>query len=635
MNVAVGTQPRCLADIVQSFRGRQHGDRQQSRRRIGAYFAQYLKTGHPRQVEVEQHEHRELKRIAPRAFPAAAKKIEGFDAVAAYPDVLARQNAGKGIDNQPRIFGLIFDQQDGGRVQESFRNLCKAVSLRYPAANSNALSPAKGTRTDSGYHRRMRRSITLLACLAAFSAPAVLAEGLPDLGEIAQTDLSPQMEKRIGESIMQEVRLREPSYLDDPEINSYVNRLGRRLASNSEEARQEFEFFVLRDSTLNAFAMPGGFIGVHTGLIMAAQSESELASVLSHEISHVTQRHIARGLNKQSQSYATTLLSLAVAILAGRNNPDVAQGVLMAGQAAGASQQLKYSRDFEREADRVGLHLLERSGFDVRGMGAFFERLQRFGRLYDNNAPGYLLTHPLTTERIADMENRIQLLPYRQVPDSVDFLLVRAKLKAQEGTAQDAVEAFAIQVKERKFISEAAARYGLALAHWRAKAYAAAEVQVAELRRLKVASFMVDTLAADLRLKQGDAAGAVKLLQAAALRYPQERAVAYDLVEAQLESGRPEEALKTTIVDLQAYTTDARMHALQARTYAMLGKRLQQHRAQGEAYALQGQLMPAIEQFEFAQKSPDGDFYEHSQVDARLRQLKRQQLEEAKQKRQQ
>jgi predicted Zn-dependent protease len=360
-----------------------------------------------------------------------------------------------------------------------------------------------------------------------------------------------------------------------------------------------------------------------------------LAGVLSHEISHVTQHHIARGVSQQSQSYATTLLSLAVAILAGRHNADVAQGALIAGQAAGVQQQLGYSRDFEREADRVGLQVLERSGYDIRGMAAFFERLQRESRLYENNAPAYLRTHPLTTERIADIENRIQGRPYKQVPDSLDFLLVRAKLRSQNGTPQDAITDFQSRLKDRKYSSEAAARYGLTEAQLRAKDYASAESQVAELRRLKVASPMVDTLAAELRMKQNDAATATRLLRDAAGRYPQERAVAYALVDDLLASGDAEQALKTTVADLQSYPSDYRMHALQAKTYAMLGKRLQQHRAQGESYALQGQLMPAIEQFELAQKSTDGDFYEHSEVDARLRALKRQQAEEMKRKKEQ
>lgn len=471
-------------------------------------------------------------------------------------------------------------------------------------------------------------------CLAFLflAAPLAIAEGLPDLGESAQADLSPAMEKRIGETIMREIRQREPSYVDDAEVSDYLNRLGHRLSAQSEELRQDFEFFALKDASLNAFAMPGGFIGVHTGLITAAQSESELASVLAHEISHVTQRHLARMVSKQSQSQLATLLSLGLAILASRSNPDAAIGAAIAGQAAGIQQQLNYSRDFEREADRLGLQLLERANFDIRGMGSFFDRLQKFGRLYENNAPGYLRTHPLTTERISDMGNRIQLRPYRQVPDSMDFLLVRAKLRTQEGSVQDAVADYETQVRERKHASEAAARYGLARAYLRAKNVAGASAQLAELRRLKVQSPMVETLAADLRLAQNDPAGAAQLLRAAVSRYPQERAVAYGLAEALLADHKGQEALALATADLQSYTTDARMYELQARAFAQMGKKLQQHRALAESYALRGQLLAAIEQLNLAQKSPDGDFYEYSQVDARLRELKARQAELLKQK---
>ena len=461
--------------------------------------------------------------------------------------------------------------------------------------------------------------------------PLSVAEGLPNLGEAAQAELSPAMERRIGESVMLEIR-RDPAWLDDPEVTGYLNRLGNKLAGQSEESRQEFEFFALRDSTLNAFAMPGGYIGVHSGLILAAASESELASVLAHEISHVTQHHMARLLNKSGQGQVASLVGLAVAILAARSSPDLAMGAVMAGQGAAIQNQLNYSRDFEREADRVGLGLLERSGFDIRGMSGFFDRLMKFGRLYENNAPGYLRTHPLTTERLADMGNRIQGRPYKQVPDSLEFQLVRAKLRVQEGSSRDAVTEFESRLKDRSFAgSEAAMRYGLAQARLRDGNPAAAETEVVELRRLKVQSPMIETLAAQLRLKQGDAVPAVKLLRAAQPRYPQERAIAYDLVEALQEARLPQEALKATEDDLQNYPSDARMHALQAKTYAMLGKRLQQHRAQAEAYLLQGLVPAAVEQMELAQKSGDGNFYEQSQVDSRLREIKKRMADEAKQ----
>ena len=465
------------------------------------------------------------------------------------------------------------------------------------------------------------------------AAPLSVAEGLPDLGEAAQGEFSPAMERRIGESVMLEIR-RDPAWLGDPEVGAYLNRLGGRLSAQSEESRQDFEFFALRDPTLNAFALPGGYIGVHSGLILAAASESELASVLAHEISHVTQRHMARLVSKSGQGQVTSLLALAVAILAARSSPDLAVGAAMAGQGVAIQNQLNYSRDFEREADRLGLGLLERSGFDIRGMGSFFERLQKSGRLYENNAPGYLRTHPLTTERLADMGNRIQGRPYRQVADSLEFQLVRAKLRAQEGTSRDAVTEFETRLKDRSFAgSEAAMRYGLAQARLRDGNPAAAERELDELRRLKAMSPMIETLAAQLRLKQGDAAAAVAILRAAQPRYPQERAIAYGLVEALLAARLPEEAISLTEDDLLNYPSDARMHALQAKTYSVLGKRLQQHRAQAEAYALQGQVPAAVEQLDLAQKSGDGNFYEQSQVDARLREMKKRMADEAKQAR--
>ncbi len=472
----------------------------------------------------------------------------------------------------------------------------------------------------------------LVLCFGVFLAPPLsVAEGLPNLGEAAQADLSPAMERRIGETVMLEIR-RDPAWIDDPEISAYLNRLGNKLAAQSEEVRQEFEFFALRDPTLNAFAMPGGFIGVHSGLILAAASESELASVLAHEISHVTQRHLARLFNKAGQGQVASLIGLAVAILAARSSPDLAMGAALAGQGAAAQNQLNYSRDFEREADRVGLGLLERSGFDIRGMSGFFDRLQKFGRLYENNAPGYLRTHPLTTERLADMGNRIQGRPYRQVPDSLEFQLVRAKLLAREGAPRDTVTDFDTRLRERNFVgSEAAMRYGLAQALLRDGNPAAAEKEVAELRRMKMQSPMLETLAARLRLRQGDAEGAVKLLRTAQPRYPQERAIAYGLVEALHEARLPQDALKLTEDDLLNYPSDAKMHALQAKTYAMQGRRLQQHRAQAEAYLLLGQTAAAGEQMELAQKSGDGNFYEHSQVDSRLREIRKRIADEARQ----
>lgn len=477
--------------------------------------------------------------------------------------------------------------------------------------------------------------LRLLLAVLVVLAPQVLAEGLPDLGESASVDLSPQMERRIGESIIRDIRLRDPAYVDDPEVNAYLNELGARLAAGTPDVKQDFEFFAVRDNTLNAFAMPGGFIGVHTGLIVAAQSESELAGVLGHEMAHVTQRHIARMVGKQKEASMISIATLVVAILASRSNSQMSQAAVATGAAAGIQTQLNYSRDFEREADRIGIATLEGAGFDARGMAGFFERLQRFSRLYENNAPAYLRTHPLTTDRISDMENRAQQRPYRQVPDSLEFQLIRAKLRVQQVTPQEAVVEFETQLREKKYSSEAAVHYALARAQLAKKNYPAAEQELVTLRRLKTASPILETLAAELKSARGDAPGSLQVYRDARGRYPQSRAVAYGYIEALLAANDAQEALRTARAELENHPGDPRLHGLQAKSYAALGKRLQQHRAQAELYVLQGQLPAAISQLQLAQKAGDGDFYELSAVDARLRELKARQLEEMKEKRNQ
>ena len=491
--------------------------------------------------------------------------------------------------------------------------------------------PCHNLSLQSRYHSGMNlRLLPLCLALACAMSPPLLADDLPDLGDIAQADMSPALERRIGEQVLNEIR-HDPSWLGDAEVNAYLTRLGNRLAGHSDETRLKLELFALRDPTLNAFAVPGGVIGVHTGLILAAESESELASVIAHEISHLTQHHQARMMNKAGQGQVASIAALVIAVLAARSNPDLAMGAATAGQAASIQNQLNYSRDFEREADRIGLELLERSGYDIRSMESFFLRLQKYGRLYDNNTPGYLRTHPLTTERLADIGNRVQGRPYKQVANSLEFQLIRAKLRAAEGSSQDAVTYFSSQLKNRTFSGEeAAVHYGLSQSYARAGDLVAAEKSLEAARRTKVESPLFLTLAADLRLKQNDVPSATKILRAAYSRYPQERAVVYALTDTLLAMRQPQEALKVTVDDLSGHATDATMHALQAKTYAALGQRLQQHRAQAEAYALTGQLEEAVGQMELAQKAGDGSFYEQSQVDARLREFRARREEEKK-----
>jgi len=494
---------------------------------------------------------------------------------------------------------------------------------------------AGGSSYRVGYHSTMKTGQRLLAGLLALlmAASPLRADDLPELGDVASTELSLSSEKKIGQQIINEIRAREPSYLDDPDVETYLNQLGGRLVAVSADPGFGFVFFAINDPSINAFAMPGGYIGVHTGLILSAQTESELAGVMAHEISHVTQRHIARQVY-QSRNYGiASMVAMGLALLAARSNAQVANAAVATTQAGLISSQLAYSRDFEREADRLGFDILRRAGYDVRGMSEFFMRLQKAVRLYENNATAYLRTHPLSGERMSDMQNREHEVTYRQVADSPEFQLVRAKIRASQGRPVDAIKDFSDLLGERKFVSEAAAHYGLAYAYFRNRDWLAAEREIETVRGARQPSAMVERLRAEIRLAREDISGGLQIYRDAMVRYPLNMSLIYGYGAALTAARRYDESLRFAESRLQSYPEDIRLHKLRAQSYAGLGRQGQQHRALAEVFALQGQTAQAVEQLELAQKAGDANFYEQSVIDSRLRELKRRLLEEMKEKR--
>lgn len=468
------------------------------------------------------------------------------------------------------------------------------------------------------YHITMK--IRHLAVAILLSIQPAFSEGLPDLGDISQSTLAPIQERRLGESIMREIRS-DPSYLEDSEVHEYLNSIGYRLAANSPDSRQDFEFFPINDNAINAFALPGGFIGIHTGLILAAQTESELASAMAHEISHVTQHHLARMIAGQKNSFYTTIAALAVAILAARSNGQVANAAIATAQASSIQSQLNFTRENEQEADRIGFQTLVKSGFDPRAMATFFERLQRANRVSETNAPSYLRTHPVTFERIADAQNRAQNLPYKQVPDSLEFQLIRAKLRANQDSAKDALVFFESNLAEKKYSSEIAQRYGLAATLARLKNDARADKEMALLKTKAPPNAIIETLAAQIKARINPAT-AVESYRTALKAFPDHRALIYDYISTLLQNRQYAEALKFTGDKLATLPNDGRLYEFQAKASALLGKRFLQHQAQAEYYVRSGRLAAAIEQLQFAVKSNDANFYQLSTAEARLRELR-------------
>jgi predicted Zn-dependent protease len=276
----------------------------------------------------------------------------------------------------------------------------------------------------------------------------------------------------------------------------------------------------------------------------------------------------------------------------------------------------------------MGYQTMEKAGFDVHGMGDFFERLQRASRLYENNAPVYFRSHPLNVERLSDMQNRAQNSPYRQVVSSLDFHLVRARLRAQIGLPKEAAAEFERSLQEKKYSSEAAVRYGLAYALLRAKDVAGARRASAPLAALRGESPILAGLAASISEQSGDFSGAHETYRQALARFPQAKSLIYGYAESLYAARSYRDALAFLEGQRVRAEADYQIYGLLAKTYAALGRRVQQRRAQAEYYLLQGQLGPAIEQLQFAQREKDGDFYELSAVDARLRELRRLQMEE-------
>ena len=484
--------------------------------------------------------------------------------------------------------------------------------------------------------RTPRRPLTAMVAWIAVSlatTPVSFAQqNLPDLGDPSAAFLSGAQERKLGESVMRQIR--SGGYLNDPEVNGYLNELGNRLVTAIPGAPFDFEFFAMADPSINAFALPGGFVGVNTGLILLAQSESELASVLGHEITHVTQHHIARSIGNQRDALLMALGAIAAAVLASRSKSsssgDMTQGAIAAAQGLAIQGQINFTREIEYEADRLGFERTYAAGFDPNAMAGFFERLQKASLWFEGYSPSYFHDHPETYQRIAEAQARAFSKPFRQVPDSLDFQMVRALLKSYEGTPRDAVLFFKDAIAERKFNNEVAAHYGLVAALLRAQDFKGAQAELAELEKTAPPHPMIEGVAGQVLTQSGQLKAAIARYQTALVRYPRKMQLVYDYPDALLKDNQAAKAAGFVSEQLQRFPSDGPLHQLAARTYAALGKQLLQHQHQAEFYAWQGNLKAAVMQLELAVKAGDGDFYQISVAESRLRAVRQELADQEK-----
>ena len=360
---------------------------------------------------------------------------------------------------------------------------------------------------------------------------------------------------------------------------------------------------------------------MHTGTIIAAKNESELAGVMAHEIGHVAQRHIARMIESQQGNLALTLGSILLAILAaragGNSGGHAAAAIAMGSQAAMIQSQLNYSQDAEREADRVGLQTLYSAGFDPKGMEGFFARLQANNHFYESAAPAYLSTHPLTVERMADMELRAEVLQETTIDGRQRLLReFNRRLKSAKGKEVYALQ-YGISVVQGELGNRGAARRA-------AEASIKYDANSAILTRNLIRTrFDAAQTQAEKEKILGDA-------RAAASRFPLSAMMQSNVIDLLYALGRHEEIIRTLRSGSALSDADPDYHALLARSYEALGKRSLQYQHTGEMYALLGATEAAVYQYSLAQKANDGDFYTMSEIDARLRELRAQHEQELK-----
>ncbi|MFN2309713.1 MAG: M48 family metalloprotease [Gammaproteobacteria bacterium] len=471
-----------------------------------------------------------------------------------------------------------------------------------------------------------RLLLLITLCLPPLSLTAAVE--LPSIGDPSERLVSPDQERQLGEAFMRRLRQQVP-IVDDAELNAYLNGLGNRLVANSDAPSQQFSFFIIENDAINAFAAPGGYIGMHSALILAARDESELAGVLAHEIAHITQKHLVRAYDAASRMSLPAAAAILAAILIGTQSGEAGQAAIMAVQAGAIQQQINFTRSNELEADRIGMQTLLRSEFDPLGMPAFFERLHQATRYYGEGVPPFLRTHPVTTDRIADSMARAEQERPRQVRDSLNFYLAQAKLRANIGRDPKQALQYFSQIKTDPPLPEAARQYGQALALARIGDHDAA---IESLTRLGKAD--PDRMAYPLALAQthqlaGRHAQALEDYRHMLALYPANPVLVEGYANSLIHGKHFAEAyrlLEETRRRQPRPTPD--ILSLLARAATGLGRQVEAHEAMAEFYYLNGQTHSAIEQLTLAGRLPGQDFYQSSRIEARLQQLKALALEE-------
>ena len=507
---------------------------------------------------------------------------------------------------------------------------------------------------------RFRRSplharLIAAACAAALLCPPAWAQNqLPALGDPASEDFNLGTERKLGDEIMREIRA-DPDYLDDPVLLEYLQSLWQPLVAQARvrgnitadiDQRMAWEPFLVRDRSVNAFALPGGYVGVHLGLMAITATRDELASVLAHEMSHVTQRHIARSIANSKRASLVSLAGLIVGVLAasraGSSSVDAANAAIAGSQALAIQGQLNFSRDMEREADRVGFSVMSGAGFAPGGMAAMFEKLDQSSRLNDSGGFPYLRSHPLTTDRIGEARARLGAAPPAALVSVLEHSAAQARARVLMDTRVDALRRWQALDAERSTASVAdklASAYESALGSTLLRDWARADASIAAALNIVRTSPRSDARAeravALLNVQSLLARGDVVKANAALAPYANDASrpvllLATQAVLAESPAGvaRPDDAaLKQRASELQTWVAvnprDPLAWTALSQVSERLGQPLRAIRADAEARFALGDLVGAVDRLNAGQRRARSggavDFIDASVIDARLR----------------
>lgn len=445
---------------------------------------------------------------------------------------------------------------------------------------------------------------------------------LPDLGTAAVNTFSLEKEAEYGDAYMRVIRSSAP-VLNDPVLEQYLTELGNRLVAHAHDVKTPFYFFLLRNDEINAFAFFGGHVGVHTGLFLNADNESQLASVLSHEITHVTQRHLARSAEAQAKTGPAAIAGLLGAILLTIAAPQAGMAAIATTQALATQTRINYTRLHEKEADRIGMQVLVDSGFDPYASGDFFAKLANRYR-YTSKPPQMLLTHPLPESRISEARIRAQQYPHRHIPDDLSYQLAKARIQVRYSSlsAGAALQLFEDQLKNRSYTFKDAALYGKALALMRSEDNKQAEQIIDQLLKKDPHNlFYLDTQS-DLLLARKDYKKAIAVLSKERDLKPTSEVININLANAYIEAKQAKKAIPILEEALFLNKQSSVPYLLMADAYKQLGNRSMQYFVSAENYALAANYNKAIDQLNYAYQYAQNDPLQRARIEARISQFK-------------